>query len=192
MNNLENYKRKRDFTKTSEPSGEVKNTKNRLIYIIQKHKAKTLHYDLRLEMAGVLKSWALPKGPSTDPSEKKLAIPTEDHPLDYAYFEGIIPEGQYGAGTVIVWDRGRYRNLKENISVEDALSQGKLEIFIEGQKLKGAYVLLKTGKKDEPNPRWLFIKMKDQYADARRNPTSTEPQSVISGKAIEDLEKGNG
>ncbi|MGM0365098.1 MAG: DNA polymerase ligase N-terminal domain-containing protein [Actinomycetota bacterium] len=192
MDKLQNYKKKRDFSKTFEPPGEAKSSKNALIYVIQKHKAKTLHYDLRLEVSGVLKSWAVPKGPSTDPSQKKLALPTEDHPLDYAYFEGRIPEGQYGAGTVIVWDRGRYKNLKENISPEQALEQGKFEVFIEGQKLKGAYVLLRTGKKDEQNPRWLFIKMKDRYADARRNPTSTEPQSVISGMTIEDLEKENG
>ncbi len=189
MGNLEDYRQKRDFSKTAEPHGKVKSSKNGFIYTIQKHKAKTLHYDLRLEMSGILKSWAIPKGPSTNPADKKLAIPTEDHPLDYAYFEGNIPEGHYGAGTVIVWDRGRYMNFKDNISMEKALEQGKLEVFIEGQKLKGAYVLLRTGKKNDPKARWLFIKMKDKYADGRRNPTSTEPQSVISGKTIEDMEK---
>jgi len=185
---LEDYKKKRKFDKTPEPSGEVK-PEGGFTYAIQKHKASTLHYDLRLEMEGVLKSWSIPKGPSTDPSQKKLAIPTEDHPLDYADFEGKIPEGQYGAGTVIVWDKGTYRSLKEDVSPKQALDQGKLEIFIEGQKLKGAYVLIKTGRKGEFEKRWLFIKMKDEHADARRNPVSTEPGSVISGKTVEDLAK---
>ncbi len=190
MNNLEEYKNKRDFKKTKEPKATIKKKKQKsLIYVIQKHNASNLHYDLRLELNGVLKSWAIPKGPSTDPSQKKLALPTEDHPIDYANFEGIIPEGEYGAGSVIVWDTGTYRNLKDDISLEKSLEKGKLEIFIEGKKLKGAYVLLKTGKKSDKNQRWLFIKMKDKYADARRNPVKSEPRSVISNKNIEDLEK---
>ncbi len=188
MNNLEEYKDKRSFKKTEEPEPKVKkDRKASLIYVIQKHKASNLHYDLRLELNGVLKSWAIPKGPSPDPSQKKLALPTEDHPLDYADFEGTIPEGEYGAGTVIVWDKGTYKSLKDNISLEEALDKGKLEIFINGKKLKGAYVLLRTGKKSDKNPRWLFIKMKDKYADARRNPIETQPKSVISNKEIKDL-----
>ncbi len=188
MNNLKEYKKKRDFRKTKEPRPSIKKRKQKdLIYVIQKHKASNLHYDLRLELNGVLKSWAVPKGPSTDPSRKKLAIPTEDHPIDYANFEGTIPEGQYGAGTVIVWDRGTYRNIKDNISLEEAYDKGKLEIFIDGEKLKGNYVLLRTGKKEDKNQRWLFIKMKDKYADTWRNPVKTEPNSVISNKKIEDL-----
>jgi len=190
MNNLKEYKNKRNFKKTKEPKPESKKRKRTgLIYVIQKHKATNLHYDLRLELNGVLKSWAIPKGPSTDPSQKKLAVPTEDHPIDYADFEGIIPEGEYGAGTVIVWDKGTYRNLKDDISLEEAYKKGKLEIFIEGKKLKGAYVLLRTGKKQDNGQWWLFIKMKDKYVDARRNPIKTEPESVISGKKIEDIKK---
>lgn len=190
MNNLEDYKKKRDFRKTKEPKPEISKKKGKkLSYVIQKHNASNLHYDLRLELGGVLKSWAVPKGPSTDPSEKKLALPTEDHPIDYKDFEGTIPEGEYGAGTVIIWDSGTYKNLKEDISLQDAFEKGKLEIFIEGEKLKGGYVLLRTGKKSDKNQRWLFIKMKDKYADSRRNPVKTEPQSVKSGKKIEDLEK---
>lgn len=189
MDKLQEYKSKRDFSKTDEPQGKAKGSKQGLIYTIQKHNARNLHYDLRLEWDGVLKSWAIPKGPSTDPSQKKLAIPTEDHPLEYADFEGIIPENQYGAGTVIVWDKGTYENAKPDISVPEALEKGKLEIFIKGQKLKGAYVLLRTGSKQDQDARWLFIKMKDQYADARRNPINTEPRSVISGLTIEELEE---
>lgn len=190
MNNLKEYKKKRNFRKTKEPKPESKKRKETgLIYVIQKHKATNLHYDLRLELNGVLKSWAIPKGPSADPSQKKLAVPTEDHPIDYANFEGIIPEGEYGAGAVIVWDKGTYRNLKDDISVEEAYEKGKLEIFIEGKKLKGAYVLLRTGKKQDKGQWWLFIKMKDKYVDARRDPIKTEPESVISGKKIEDIKK---
>ena len=190
MNNLKEYKKKRNFRKTKEPKPESKKRKRTgLIYVIQKHKATNLHYDLRLELNGVLKSWAIPKGPSADPSQKKLAVPTEDHPIDYANFEGIIPEGEYGAGAVIVWDKGTYRNLKDDISVEEAYEKGKLEIFIEGKKLKGAYVLLRTGKKQDKGQWWLFIKMKDKYVDARRDPIKTEPESVISGKKIEDIKK---
>jgi bifunctional non-homologous end joining protein LigD len=190
MNNLKEYKKKRNFRKTKEPKPEsIKRKRAGLIYAIQKHKATNLHYDLRLELNGVLKSWAIPKGPSADPSQKKLAVPTEDHPIDYANFEGIIPEGEYGAGTVIVWDKGLYRNLKDDISLEEAYEKGKLEIFIEGKKLKGAYVLLRTGKKQDKGQWWLFIKMKDKYVDTRRDPIKTEPESVISGKKIEDIKK---
>jgi bifunctional non-homologous end joining protein LigD len=190
MNNLKEYKKKRNFRKTKEPKPEsIKRKRTGLIYVMQKHKATNLHYDLRLELNGVLKSWAIPKGPSADPSQKKLAVPTEDHPIDYANFEGIIPEGEYGAGTVIVWDKGLYRNLKDDISLEEAYEKGKLEIFIEGKKLKGAYVLLRTGKKQDKGQWWLFIKMKDKYVDTRRDPIKTEPESVISGKKIEDIKK---
>lgn len=190
MNSLKEYKEKRNFRKTTEPKPALKKLKStNLIYVMQKHKATNLHYDLRLELNGVLKSWAIPKGPSTDPSQKKLAVPTEDHPIDYAFFEGLIPEGEYGAGTVIVWDKGTYRNLKDNISLEEAYDKGKLEIFIEGEKLKGAYVLLRTGKEQADDKLWLLIKMKDKYADTRRNPVKTEPESVISGKKIEDIKE---
>jgi DNA ligase D-like protein (predicted 3'-phosphoesterase) len=192
VNDLKEYKNKRNFEKTKEPKPGIKKPKSsNLIYVIQKHKATNLHYDLRLELNGVLKSWAIPKGPSTDPSQKKLAVPTEDHPIDYADFEGLIPEGEYGAGTVIVWDKGTYRNLKDNISLEEAYERGKLEIFIEGVKLKGAYVLLRTGKKQAYEKLWLLIKMKDKYADPGINPIETEPESVISGKKIEDIGKNS-
>jgi DNA ligase D-like protein (predicted 3'-phosphoesterase) len=134
----------------------------------------------------------VPKGPSTDPSVKRLALPTEDHPLDYADFEGVIPEGEYGAGTVLVWDTGPYRNLraekdKENLSMEEALQEGKVEVWLEGEKLQGGYALIQTGSGDDE--RWLLIKMDDDEADARRNPTSTEPASVLSGLTLEEIEE---
>lgn len=164
--------------------------------MIQKHAASSLHYDFRLEAAGVLKSWAVPKGPSTDPREKRLAMPTEDHPLDYGGFEGNIPEGEYGAGQVIVWDTGPYQNLTkddgEEVPVEDAIESGHVAVWLEGKKLKGGYALTRVAKGKDG--RWLLVKMDDEEADARRNPTSTEPESVVSGRTVEDVagEEANG
>lgn len=188
---LKEYKQKRDFSKTSEPAPGKKKNKDKPIFVIQKHKASSLHYDFRLEVAGVLASWAVPKGLSTDPSQKRLAVRTEDHPLDYADFEGMIPEGEYGAGTVIVWDTGTYRNIRkekksDGLNMEDSLDDGKVEIRLKGKKIKGGYVLIHTGRKEN---QWLLKKMKDDQADARRNPVSTEPKSVLSGKTIEEMEK---
>jgi DNA ligase D-like protein (predicted 3'-phosphoesterase) len=154
---LRDYYKKRDFRKTTEPKGRKKKSRGKPIFVIQKHDASNLHYDFRLEVDGVLKSWAVPKGPSTDPKEKRLAIPTEDHPLEYANFEGVIPEDEYGAGTVMVWDRGKYWNIKEDeISIEKALRRGKLEVWLEGKKLSGGYALVRTGKKKDK--RWMLIR----------------------------------
>lgn len=186
---LKEYESKRNFDRTSEPDGSQstenskKPTKPR--FVIQKHKASTLHYDFRLEADGVLKSWAVPKGPSTDTRVKRLAVPTEDHPLDYIDFEGTIPKNEYGGGTVIVWDRGTYRNLKDK-SIAQSIEDGQVEVWLEGEKIQGGYALVRTGKGE--NERWLLIKMKDEKADARRNPESTQPKSVKSGKTIEDIE----
>ncbi len=186
MDKLKEYKSKRDFNKTNEPSGSESGQNAKPIFVIQKHDASNLHYDFRLEIDGVLASWAVPKGPSTDPATKRLAIPTEDHPMDYAKFEGIIPKGEYGAGKVIVWDYGTYRNTKD-YSMVKAREKGKIEIFLNGEKLRGKYALIQTGNKESEDKRWLLIKMDDKFADARRNPTSTEPKSVISGKSLGDL-----
>lgn len=190
---LKEYQEKRDFRRTSEPNGEgVRESVEGPIFVIQKHDASNLHYDFRLEVDGVLKSWAVPKGPSTDPSEKRLAVPTEDHPLDYADFEGIIPEDEYGGGTVMVWDTGPYRNLRAEkdqddgrADMQESLEEGTLEIWLEGEKLQGGYALVRTGKGEDA--RWLLIKMDDDKADARRNPTSTQPDSVLSGSSLDEI-----
>lgn len=159
--------------------------------MIQKHDASTLHYDFRIEVGGVLKSWAVPKGPSTDPREKRLAVAVEDHPLDYADFEGVIAEGEYGAGAVLVWDTGPYRNLRtddegEEISVRDSLEDGRVEIWLEGKKLRGGYALVHARLRGEER-NWLLVKMKDEGADARRKPLRTQPKSVLSGRTLREI-----
>jgi DNA ligase D-like protein (predicted 3'-phosphoesterase) len=130
--------------------------KKSLSFVVQKHDATTLHYDFRLEIDGVLKSWAIPKGPSKDPSDKRLAVPTSDHNLEYKDFEGVIPEGQYGAGKVTIWDKGTYENIRDDVSMAKAYKEGKIKIALKGKKLKGNYSLIKMHGKDKP---WLLIKM---------------------------------
>jgi DNA ligase D-like protein (predicted 3'-phosphoesterase) len=184
-------KRKRDLGRTPDLKGKSKRTKKRRIYVIQKHDASRLHYDLRLEINGVLKSWAVPKGPSTDPSEKRLAVETEDHPLGYEDFEGVIPENEYGAGTVMVWDIGGYENTKQRNGGQKAMTKcyddGEIEVKLNGKKLKGGYVLkrFRRGKK----PQWLLIKMRDADADARRNPVSSQPKSALSNRTLKQIAK---
>ncbi|MGD2065105.1 MAG: DNA polymerase ligase N-terminal domain-containing protein [Dehalococcoidia bacterium] len=185
---LVEYNKKRDFGKTHEPSGrKLTRSDQSPIFAIQKHDASNLHYDFRLEIGGVLVSWAVPKGPSTDPREKRLAMRTENHPMEYANFEGVIPEGEYGAGTVIVWDTGTYRILKEkdgkHVTAEQALNNGHIVIWLEGKKLKGGYAFIRTGEGEK----WLLVKMRDDGADARRNPVKTEPRSVLSGQSIKEM-----
>jgi DNA ligase D-like protein (predicted 3'-phosphoesterase) len=160
--------------------------------VIQKHDATALHYDVRLEADGVLKSWAVPKGPSTNPKEKRLAMPTEDHPLEYATFEGVIPEGQYGAGRMIVWDTGSYRNVTEDagtpVAMEDAVRKGRIRISLDGHKLRGAYALTRIGKGKAS--RWLLVKKDDEEADAKTNVLRSAPKSVLSGRTIEEMQAG--
>ena len=187
---LENYAKKRGADSTPEPDDRDVDfdwTDQRPVFVVQEHDASSLHYDFRLEVDGVLKSWAVPKGPSTDPSEKRLAIPTEDHPLAYADFEGVIPEDAYGGGTVLVWDRGPYRNLKEDDepSVADQLDDGHVTVWLEGEKIRGGYALTRTGSGDDE--KWLLVKIDDVAADARRNPTSTENESVRSGRTLQEI-----
>jgi DNA ligase D-like protein (predicted 3'-phosphoesterase) len=188
---LREYRSKRDFEKTPESRGEGREPSKKPIFVIQKHDASSLHYDFRLEVGGVLKSWAVPKGPSTNPKDKRLAVPTEDHPLEYADFEGVIPEGEYGAGTVMVWDTGTYSNIHrekdQQVSMEDSLKQGKVVVNLEGSKITGGYALIRTGKGDDS--RWLLIKKRDDGADARRNPVSTEPKSVLSDRTLSQIER---
>jgi DNA ligase D-like protein (predicted 3'-phosphoesterase) len=156
-------------------------------FVIQQHAATSLHYDFRLEAGGTLKSWAVPKGPSTDPRDKRLAMRVEDHPLSYADFEGVIGPG-YGAGEVIVWDEGEYRNLGER-PLEDELEDGHASFWLEGHKLEGGWSLrrISGGEKE----RWLLVKKRDEKADARRNPVSTQPESVKSGRTIEELKRSS-
>jgi DNA ligase D-like protein (predicted 3'-phosphoesterase) len=187
---LEQYRRKRDFGRTTEPRGGRRRTsRSRRRFVIQKHDATTLHYDFRLEADGVLKSWALPKGPSVDPQDKQLAIRTEDHPLEYADFEGVIPEGEYGAGPVLIWDAGSYRNLTERagrpIAVEDAIERGHVAVWLDGEKLHGGFALtrMRRGQKEA----WLLVKMRDEGADRRRKPVRSQPASVRSGRTIEEI-----
>ena len=189
---LREYHRKRDFAITPEPKGaEAKRTGRS--FCIQKHAATRLHYDFRLEMEGVLKSWAVPKGPSTDPREKRLAVAVEDHALDYADFEGTIGESNYGAGAVIVWDTGPYRNRTlrdgEEVPIARALADGHAVVELEGRKLRGRYALTRTGEQ-RGREQWLLVKVRDDDADARRNPVSTQPESVLSGRTIEDVAAG--
>ena len=181
---LAEYRARRDFARTGEPKGGRRRPARRPRFVIQQHAARSLHYDFRLEAAGVLKSWAVPKGPSLNPSEKRLAMATEDHPLEYADFEGVIPEGQYGAGTVIVWDRGTYRNLHEE-PVEEQVRKGHVAVWLQGKKLRGGYALTRVG--GGKRERWLLVKMDDEQADRRRKPVRSQPESVKSGRTLEEV-----
>ena len=158
------------------------------IFVIQKHAASTLHYDFRLEIGGVLKSWVLPKGPSIDPHDKRLAIPVDDHRLDFANFEGVIPEGQYGAGKVMIWDRGEFRNETYDgetlLPPEEACEAGKITFILEGEKLKGMFTLLRI--KGQKN--WLLIKHHDEDAREGFDIAEKMPDSVVSGRSIDEVE----
>jgi DNA ligase D-like protein (predicted 3'-phosphoesterase) len=154
------------------------------MFVIQKHAATSLHYDFRLEVDGVLASWAVPKGPSTDPRDKRLAMQVEDHPVSYGDFEGVIGPG-YGAGAVIVWDTGEYENLRDE-PMSEGLKNGHISFALHGHKLEGGYTLRRT--RGGEKPQWLLVKRRDDHADARRNPVSTQPESVLSGRTIEELQ----
>jgi DNA ligase D-like protein (predicted 3'-phosphoesterase) len=199
---LSEYERKRNFSKTREPSGKAKGKGKRGArrrhprFSIQKHSATSLHYDLRLEVDGVLASWAVPKGPSLNPADKRLAMRTEDHPLEYLEWEGVIPKGEYGAGPMIVWDRGVFQNISETrggepMELSEAIEKGDVKIFMLGEKVKGAYALVRTGPAGA-REKWLLIKKRDEGSDARRKPTSSQPESVLSGRTIEQLLKEEG
>jgi DNA ligase D-like protein (predicted 3'-phosphoesterase) len=183
------YRSKRDFSRTPEPRGGRRERASKPVFVIQQHDATSLHYDFRIEVDGVLKSWAVPKGPSTNPRERRLAVPTEDHPLEYQDFEGVIPEGEYGAGTVLVWDRGPYENVTESdgdrVPIDRALRNGHAVVRLHGSKLRGDYLLQRTSS--GADEKWLLIKTDDDAADARRNPVSTEPESVLSGRTMSEV-----
>jgi DNA ligase D-like protein (predicted 3'-phosphoesterase) len=189
-NELSAYHKKRNFKSTPEPKGKVGNVSKKPIFVIQKHDATSLHYDFRLQVDGVLASWAVPKGPSTDPRVKRLAMRTENHPLEYANFEGVIPEGNYGAGPVMVWDYGTYKNINKKdgkiVPMEKCIENGEVEIWLNGKKLKGGYVFILINKKDG---KWLLKKIDDDEADARRNPESTQTKSALSGRTLSQIKK---
>jgi DNA ligase D-like protein (predicted 3'-phosphoesterase) len=157
-------------------------------FVVQKHDATRLHYDIRLEVAGVLVSWAVPRGPSFDPAEKRLAVMTEDHPMDYAGFEGLIPEGQYGGGPVIVWDAGIYHNLTSDRRggirpMADGLKRGHIKVWLEGEKLQGAWAFTRTDERQ-----WLLVKVKDAAADPDYDPVTDDPRSILSDRLVEEVE----
>lgn len=190
---LKKYRDKRNFKISPEPSGKSSSAaarKQEFLYVIQKHRATQLHYDFRLEFNGVLLSWAIPKGPSLDPSVKRLAMQVEDHPLEYGGFEGVIPEGEYGGGTVMVWDNGEW--LPESDDVAKALQKGDLKFTLRGKKLQGSWVLVRThgyGSKEDKS--WLLIKHRDEFA-SQREIAVEEPRSVLSRRLLADIAREEG
>jgi bifunctional non-homologous end joining protein LigD len=185
---LKEYNKRRDFRKTSEPKGESK-TSTGNTYVIHKHKASRLHYDLRLQIGEVLASWAVPKGPSYNPSEKRLAVHVEDHPVNYADFEGIIPEDEYGGGTVMIWDRGEWECHGDP---EEGMKKGKISFTLRGNKLNGNWALVKMKGKKRGEDNWLFFKEKDDTADSNYDVVSEEPESASSGRTLDEIAEEEG
>jgi len=184
---LVEYRRKRRFAVTPEPAGATRPGRRgpkTLAFVVQKHSATRLHYDFRLEWKGVLLSWAVPKGPSLDPSVKRLAVQVEDHPLEYAKFEGIIPRGEYGGGTVMVWDRGTWT--PEVPDVDAALARGELKFALRGKKLRGSWVLVRTRRTEAGKPQWLLLKHRDAFASTE-DITVTQPRSVVSKRLLAEI-----
>jgi bifunctional non-homologous end joining protein LigD len=184
MSPLKDYAKKRRFDKTPEPRGTIASRSKRR-FVVQKHRASALHYDFRLEADGVLKSWAVPKGPSLDPSVKRLAMQVEDHPVEYGTFEGVIPEGEYGGGTVMLWDTGTYEPDTEDVG--KALRAGELRFVLHGKKLKGGWVLVHTDGR-----RWLLIKRKDAAASKTIDITKAKPRSVKTRRLLAGIARDEG
>lgn len=188
---LDEYKKKRNFKQTTEPEGRLKKRdSDNPIFVVQKHQATRLHYDLRIEVDGVLKSWAVPKGPSNDPTQKRLAVPTEDHPMEYADFEGVIPEGEYGGGTVMLWDTGTYETVPDEDGMEplspmESFERGQIKIRLHGTKMKGDWVIVNMKGKKE----WLLIKKKDNHTGAKDSLTRNHPNSALTGKGLEEISR---
>lgn len=185
MASLTEYKKKRRFNKTPEPGPKKRRTRTGRLFVVQKHRATQLHYDFRLEVDGVLKSWAVPKGPSLDPTVRRLAMQVEDHPVDYAKFEGVIPEGEYGGGTVMVWDYGRY-DPEDHQDVGEALSKGELKFSLNGEKLKGSWVLVRTRERQ-----WLLIKHRDYYT-MEEEVTEVAPVSILTRRTLAEIAEDEG
>ena len=191
---LNEYRTKRDFKVTPEPSGDGSARKSKskpLRYVIQKHRASQLHYDFRLEWNGVMMSWAIPKGPSPDPSVKRLAMQVEDHPIEYSDFEGVIPPGEYGGGTVMIWDTGTW--VPEVPDVDAALKKGDLKFTLHGKKLKGSWVLVRTRGfgKNPSRSSWLLIKHKDEYA-RKGDITAEQPRSATTNRTLAEIARDEG
>jgi bifunctional non-homologous end joining protein LigD len=182
---LDEYRKKRSFSKTPEPRPRRRSSPSHNLFVVQKHRARALHYDFRLEVDGALKSWAVPKGPSLDPSVKRFAVAVEDHPLDYAAFEGVIPEGEYGGGTVMVWDQGTYEP-EDGDDPAAALRKGSFRFRLQGKKLRGDFALVRTGGR-----RWLLMKLRDRYA-AKRDVTLAKPRSVKSSRLLAEIARDEG
>ena len=184
---LQEYNQKRNFSSTAEPEGKMRKSATEMIFVVQKHAASRLHYDFRLESEGVLKSWVIPKGPSMNPAHKRLALQVEDHPYNYRDFEGTIPTGNYGAGTVIVWDKGTYILIDDEKSgnLNPYLQKGQVRFIIKGKKLKGEFILVKLKAKKDNS--WLLIKAKDEYVTEEE--VLLQDKSVISNATVESLNK---
>jgi bifunctional non-homologous end joining protein LigD len=182
---LTDYKKKRRFSKTPEPGPKRKRTSSGRLFVVQKHRATRLHYDFRLEVDGVLKSWAVPKGPSLDPTVKRLAMQVEDHPVDYAKFEGVIPEGEYGGGTVMVWDLGTYE-AENTDDVATSLRKGELKFSLNGKKLSGSWTLVRTRDRQ-----WLLIKHRDYYT-TDLDVTELAPASILTRRTLAEIAEDEG
>lgn len=189
---LKEYRHKRNFQATTEPKGRARRASRDHIFVVQKHDASRLHCDFRLEANRVLLSWAVPKGPTLDPGSKRFATMTKDHLLEYTDFEGVIPEGEYGAGTVMVWDKGKYETT-EDMPVERQLARGELKLVLHGKKLRGEFVLVRMGRrkgKPKEKSRWLLIKRRDQSARRSWSPeTRSRSTSVLTGRTLRQIEK---
>jgi len=190
---LTEYRKKRRFDVSPEPKGKKQSTraaKNKLAFVVQKHRATALHYDFRLEWKGVMLSWAVPKGPSYDPAVKRLAMQVEDHPIEYNEFEGIIPAGEYGGGTVMIWDRGTWT--PETPNVDEGLKKVELKFSLEGKKLRGSWVLVRTrGRGGDTKPAWLMIKHRDQWASSE-DITELAPRSVVTNRLLVEIARDEG
>ena len=191
---LAEYRRKRDFSRTGEPEGGGARARHSPQFVIQKHAASHLHYDLRLEHGGVMKSWAVPKGPSLDPSVKRLAMEVEDHPIEYNKFEGTIPQGEYGGGTVMLWDRGTYAyggsNPDPEEGIREGLKKGDFKFVLNGKRLKGSWALVRMRRDQPGKPQWLLIKHRDEYAAPDSDVVADHQTSVATGRTMEEIAGG--
>ena len=192
---LAEYQKKRDFTRTLEPKGKSPVRRSTLAFVIQKHAARALHFDLRLELDGVMKSWAVPKGPSLDPTVKRLAMQVEDHPVEYNSFEGTIPAGEYGGGTVMLWDRGTYSFWEDDPDPVERLREGyakgdfKFELL--GKRLQGTWVLVRIKRGSPDKPQWLLIKHRDEFAKPGSEIVEEEITSVATGRTMDEITAGD-